>query len=80
MCEFCKIEDHEDGYMFGKLLDEHTIDMGAFSNLRVQTNAVGYPNERKLLIDIDVPEAYDRPIASINIPIKYCPICGRKLN
>ena len=87
MCEFCKINKPGKDYVKGDLLDESTFDLGIFPNLRVQTKITGKTDERKIMIymhlhqedDDDFDESEDYPIGIIDIPIKYCPRCGRKL-
>lgn len=77
MCDFCKR-----GNIGNELCNEigyKPITLGAASNVAF-IDAYIMQNNDDTLLQIDVAMTYSRDnIAVLDIPIQYCPKCGKKL-
>ena len=81
MCEFCKPVEYGDGKEITKRIKVGPIDMGMYEDILrleawVMSDEAG--QNPKLQICLSVSET-GSDISTMEIPIKYCPICGRKL-
>lgn len=72
MCSYCE-EEEDDGYFYNIIKSERF----AFGNIADFLSL-------EIWMKNDVLEAtlasYEDEFAVIEVPIKYCPFCGRKLN
>ena len=79
MCKFCKPDEFGDGVEI--INDIKSKDVRVGTTLNVLGLAVwmiaGKEHKPKLQFCLTDKDYYD--IDQINIPIKYCPKCGRKL-
>lgn len=81
MCDFCKPDEFGDGKEITKQIKTEPIDMGnCLDVLRLEAWVMNDEagNNPKLQICLSLSET-SSDISTMNIPIKYCPICGRKL-
>ena len=81
MCDFCKPGDYGGGNEITKRIKAQPIDMGIYEDLLrleawVMSDEAG--ENPKLQICLSVSET-GSDISTMDIPIKYCPICGRKI-
>lgn len=77
MCEYCKNVDTGDDYY--PILNSH-IDFGFFGNVGANIYLKRGGSERPLLV-LRLHEYNGRGVSEEHIQsIKYCPMCGRKLN
>ena len=81
MCDFCKPVEYGDGKEITKRIKVEPIDMGMCEDVLrleawVMNDEAG--ENTKLQICLSVSET-GSDISTMDIPIKYCPICGRKL-
>lgn len=81
MCDFCKPDKYGDGKEITKQIALEPIDMGQYENV-LQLEAWVMSNEKgeepKLQICLSISRGGDE-IQTMDIPIKYCPMCGREL-
>ena len=78
---FCKPVEYGDGKETVRNIKVEPIDMGGYEDvLRLEVwfmnNEAG--ENPKLQICLSMPDA-NVVISTMDIPIKYCPICGRKI-
>ena len=81
MCEFCKLDKFGDGKEITKQINAEPIDMGMYEDvLRLEAWLMSDEegNNPKLQICLSISETGSE-ISTMDIPIKYCPICGRQL-
>lgn len=81
MCDFCKPDEFGDGKEITKQIKTESIDMGnCVDVLRLEAWVMNDEagNKPKLQICLSLSET-SSDISTMDIPIKYCPICGRKL-
>lgn len=81
MCDFCKPDEFGDGKEITKQIKVEPIDMGnCVDVLRLEAWVMNDEagNIPKLQICLSLSET-SSDISTMDIPIKYCPICGRKL-
>ena len=81
MCDFCKPVEYGDGKEITKRIKVGPIDMGMYEDVLrleawVMSDEAG--QNTKLQICLSVSET-GSDISTMDIPIKYCPICGRKI-
>ena len=81
MCDFCKPVEYGDGKEITKRIKVEPIDMGMYEDVLrleawVMSDEAG--QNPKLQICLSVSET-GSDISTMDIPIKYCPICGRKI-
>ena len=81
MCDFCKPVEYGDGKEITKQIKVEPIDMGMYEDVLrleawVMSDEAG--ENPKLQICLSMSET-GSDISTMDIPIKYCPICGRKL-
>lgn len=81
MCEFCKLDEYGDGKEITKQIKVEPIDMGMYEDVLrleawVMNDEAG--DNPKLQICLSISET-SSDISTMDIPIKYCPICGRQL-
>ena len=79
MCKFCKPEKIGDGKEIVRSLKDKQVRVGNLWNAMnleawILTKSDSKP---KIQLSLTNQEGYD--MATINIPIRYCPKCGRKL-
>lgn len=74
MCEYCEMKDRLDNTMSS--LDYKTIRFGNLVNL---IHMDLYMHKEEHVITCDLDNEYADLIASVEIKINYCPMCGRKL-
>lgn len=81
MCDFCKPDKYGDGKEITKKIAERPIDMGDYLDV-LRLEAWVMSNEKgldpKLQFCLSVSTNGD-DISTMDIPIKYCPKCGREL-
>lgn len=77
MCKFCNIErGTRDTLLEGELelkLGKHTLD---FLNVTVD---VGCDKKDQLSVGFNVFNDEGAPFIEMDLPIRYCPMCGREL-
>lgn len=81
MCEFCKLDEYGDGKEITKQIKVEPIGMGMYEDVLrleawVMNDEAG--DNPKLQICLSISET-SSDISTMDIPIKYCPICGRQL-
>ena len=81
MCDFCKLDKFGDGKEITKQIKAEPIAMGMYEDvLRLEAWVMNDEEgiNPKLQICLSVTNT-SSDISTMDIPIKYCPICGRKL-
>lgn len=81
MCEFCKLDEYGDGKEITRKVMEESIDMGICEDvLRLEAWMMSGDtgDDAKLQLCLTMSDNGD-DLAYLNIPINYCPKCGRKL-
>ena len=84
MCMYCEKEDLLDNYGSEDIFDENVHFLGAHMLLRV---AIFYDDSKGRYMDCGVPklgiysgiQECNTDFISKEVPIQYCPMCGRKL-
>lgn len=79
MCKFCKPDEFGDGKEVFRELKSKPVGVGCISNVMNLEAWLLADNENKPKIQLSLTDQDRYDIAYINIPIKYCPKCGRKL-
>lgn len=80
MCEFCKTNDFSEEEIT-KQIAEEPIDMGQLCDaLNLNAWIMEGEDDRDIKLQLCLSEsAGNSDIAILDIPIEYCPKCGRKL-
>lgn len=81
MCEFCKPDKFGDGKEITRKIASSPIDMGDYANalqLELWLIGDGQGYDTKLQFGLSV-SSNGEEIQAMDIPIKYCPMCGREL-
>lgn len=81
MCEFCKPGEFGNGKEITKQIEVEPIDMGMYEDvlqLEAWLMSDDAGKEPKLQICLSITDT-GSDISTMDIPIKYCPICGRPL-
>ena len=81
MCNFCELVKFGDGKEITKKIKVEPIDMGMYKDVLrleawVMSDEAG--DNPKLQICLSISET-GSDISTMDIPINYCPKCGRKL-
>lgn len=81
MCDFCKPDEYGDGKEITRKIKEEPIDMGQYEDvLRLEAWIMNDEKgtDAKLQVCLSMSHTGD-DIQVMDIPIKYCPKCGREL-
>ena len=77
MCEFCKNVDTGDDY---KAILSNTIDCGIMGKLSVDVALCRKsPADAIPIMELGVCMDTSDNYANVDVPIKYCPMCGKEL-
>lgn len=81
MCEFCEPNGRFEGKDISKQIAVESIDVGMLCDV-LQLDAWLFTDRKganpRINIALETQETTGE-IAEINIPIKYCPVCGKRL-
>lgn len=79
MCKFCKADEIGDGKEIVRKLKDKQVRVGNIWNAMNLEAWILAGNESKPKIQLSLTDQEGYDMAMINISIKYCPKCGRKL-
>lgn len=74
-CEFCSVEPGNIELMCNEEVD---AKIGQLKNIHSLNFYVGKTTDGGLVLSTDYWMSDGGPVADIDIPIKYCPFCGRE--
>ena len=81
MCEFCKLDEYGDGKEITRKIMTEPIGVGNLEDiLRLEAWILSGDtgDDEKIQLSLTISDTGD-DLAYLNIPINYCPKCGRKL-
>lgn len=81
MCKFCKSDEFGDGVEITKMIKPKEVRIGLiFNAMSLEAWVLDgdeHKHKPKLRLSLTSPEGDD--LVYMDMPIKYCPRCGRKL-
>lgn len=80
MCKFCEPNGLFEGKDISKQIAVESIDVGDVCELFVLDAWLFTDNDgTNPEIDISLSTIFNEKVATLGIPIRYCPVCGKRL-